>query len=330
MEHFVDRVLNVSRGVVGYAELHTGRQLLAYPGKSRANFSDDLKRVGIGKHPNAHEGRAFPVESHILIVVLSTEYDVGDVAQADNDSLILFDYQLAKFLGRAQISVRHQVHGNHGTFGISEGREIVIIHQRRAHVGRGDPASCHLVRLQPNPHGEGSIAEDVGPLHPADRAQLRLNHASQIVCDLVLIEVGGRKAEVHRRKLGISRLQIDDRNLRIGRQIIANLCHFRLDLSQRCSGVVIDLQVNCDRADTLSTCRLHVVDAIGAGNYPLDRGSDKSAHQVSACSDVHGRNLNDGYVAPRILPDAKRANCVQTRNQNHEVNYDRKNRPLYE
>src|SRR2546430_10374357 len=47
--------------------------------------------------------------------------------------------------------------------------------------------------------GEGAVAEDVGPLHAGDGAELRLNHARQVVGDLILIELG--RSEEHTSEL---------------------------------------------------------------------------------------------------------------------------------
>ena len=147
----------------------------------------------------------------------------------------------------------------------------------------------HLVRLEPDPHRERAVAEDVGALHAADRAQLRLDDARQVVGDLVLIEVGRREAEVHRRELVVRRLQLDDRRLGFGRQVVAHLRDLRLNLRQRGVGVVVELQVHGDRADALRARRLDVVDAVGAGDDALERRRDEPAHEIRVRADVGRR-----------------------------------------
>ena len=104
------------------------------------------------------------------------------------------------------------------------------------------------VRLEPDAHGERAVAQDIGALHAADGAQLGLHDARQVVGDLVLIEIVRGEAEVHRGELAVRRLQLDDRRFRLGRQIVAHLGDFRLDLGQRGVGVVVQLQVHGDRA----------------------------------------------------------------------------------
>ena len=188
----------------------------------------------------------------------------------------------------------------------------------------------HPIRLQPDAHGKRARAENVGALHAADRAQLGLDDARQVVGDLVRIEVGRREAEVDRRELIVGRLQLDDRRLRFGRQVVAHLRHLRLDLRQRGVGVVIELQVHGDRAEALRARRLHVVDAVGAGDDALERRRDESAHQIGVGADVGRRDADDRDVAARILPDAQRADRLQPGDQDDQVDDDRQDRPLDE
>ena len=90
-------------------------------------------------------------------------------------------------------------------------------------------------------HREGAVAQDVGALHAADRAEPRLHHAGQVVGDLVLVELVRGEAQVHRRELVVGRLQLDDRRLGLGRQVVAHLRHLGLDLGERRVRVVVEL-----------------------------------------------------------------------------------------
>ena len=91
-----------------------------------------------------------------------------------------------------------------------------------------------------------------GALHAADRGQLGLHHAGQVVGDLVLVELVRREAEVHRRELVVGRLQLDDGRLRFRRKLVAHLRDLGLDLRERGVGVVVELQVHRDGADGLA------------------------------------------------------------------------------
>ena len=111
------------------------------------------------------------------------------------------DDELPELLRRAQVGVGDEVHRHHRALGAAERRQVVVARQRVAHRRRRDAVRRHLVRLEPDAHGERAVAENVGALDAADGAQLRLHDARQVVGDLVLIEIGRREAEVHRREL---------------------------------------------------------------------------------------------------------------------------------
>ena len=192
-EDLVDRVLDVCGRVVGDARLHAGRHLRLDAGDFRADAPDDVERVGGGQHPDAHEDRRLTVEADVLLVVLRAEHDVGDVAEPDDDAVLLLDDELAELLRRAQVGVGDEVHRHHRSLGAPERREVVVARQRLPqHRGR-NAVRRHPVRLEPDAHGEGTVAEDVGALDAADGAQPRLHDANQIVGNLVLIEVGDEK-----------------------------------------------------------------------------------------------------------------------------------------
>ena len=76
--------------------------------------------------------------------------------------------------------------------------------------------------------------------------------------------------------------------------------------------------------------RLHVVDAVGAGDHALERRGDEAADEIGVRADVGGRDGHDRDVAAGILPHAQRADGLQARNQDHEADDDREDRPLDE
>jgi hypothetical protein len=102
--------------------------------------------------------------------------------------------------------------------------------------------SAAIRGLQPDPHREGAVAEDVGALHAGDRRQPRLHHPRQVVGDLVLVEVGRGEAEIHGGELVVRGLELDDRRLGLRRQVVAHLRDLGLDLGQRRVGVVVELR----------------------------------------------------------------------------------------
>src|SRR5579883_1837824 len=272
----------------------------------------------------------YAVESHILVVILRAQVHIRDLAQANDNVLVLLVHQLAELLGRPQVRVGDQVDRDHGSLGLAQRGKVIVFRERVAH-GRGRNAKGrHLVGLQPDAHREGAIAENVGPLHAADGAELGLHYARQIVGDLVLVQAGGRETDVHRGELIVCRLQIDDRLLGFGRQVVAHLRQLRLDLGQGSVGVVVQLQVHGDRAQALRARRLHVVDAVSAGDHPLDGRSNEAAHQVRVGADVDGRHLDDGDVAARILPHAQGTDRLQPGDQDNQIDDNGQDGPSYE
>ncbi len=183
----------------------------------------------------------------------------------------------------------------------------------------GDAEGGHPVRLQPDAHGEGAVAEDLGALHAGDGAQLRLHHAGEVVGDLALVEVVRREAEVGGGELAVGRLQVDDRRLRLGRKLVAHLRDLRLDLRERGVGVVVQFQVDGDRADALGAGRFDEIDPVGAGNDALERRRDEAAHEVGVRADVGRRHGDVGKVAARVLPDAQRTDRLQTGDEDHQA-----------
>lgn len=330
MQHLIDGVLNVSSRVVRNAQLHARRQLLLNGGKLFAYLFDDVQRIGGGKNPDTHEGSGFAIEADILIVVFGAQLDVSDFAQANHHTVFLLDDHLLEIFRRAQVGVGDQVHGNHGALGAAERRQIVVLGKHIAHVGGRDAAGRHLVGLEPDTHGKRAIAQNVGALHAADRAQPGLHHAREVVSNLIFVEVLGRKANVHCGKFLVCRLQIDYRYLRLRRQVVLHLVDLGLNLGQGRVGIVVQLQVDNNRAQALRAVRLHVVDSVGAGDHTLQGRGDETAHQVGIGSHIHGCDLDDGNVAARVLPHAQRAHSLETSNQNDEVHHHRQNRTLNE
>ena len=189
-EHFVDRVLDVSRRIVRNADLHPGRQFCLDAGNSRANLLDDFQRVGCRQDPDSHEGRGLAVEADFRVIVLGAEHDVSDVAESHDYAVVVLHHQLLEFFGGPQIGVGYQIDRHHRTLGGPERREIVVVRQSVVDSGGRNAERRHLVRLQPDPHRESAIAEDIGALHAADGAQFWLNDAGQVIGDLVLVEIG--------------------------------------------------------------------------------------------------------------------------------------------
>src|SRR5262249_44068767 len=136
------------------------------------------------------------------------------------------------------------------------------------------------------------------------------------------------KTEIHGRKLVVRSYQFNDRGLGFRRKIIAHLGYFRLDLRQGRVGVIVEPQMHRNGAHALRAGRLQVIDAVGAGNYALERRGDEPAHQIGIRADIGGRHPYNRYITPRILADAERADRLQARDQDYQANHNGEHRTL--
>ena len=323
LEHLVDRGLDVLRGVVRDASGHARGELGLDVRHGLAHGLHHVERVRRREGEDADEDRGLAVEADFLVVGLGAEDDVRDLAEAHEVAVPLLHDQLLELLRGLEVRVGDEVDRRHGPLRSPEGGEVVVLGERGADVGRRDPARGHPLRVEPHSHRERTVAEDVGALDSGDRAQLRLHDADEVVRDLVLIEVFGREAEVGRRELAVGRLQVDDRRLGLGGQLIANLGDLRLDLRQRGVGVEVELEVRGDRADALRARRLEEVDAVRAGDGALERRRDEATHEVRVGTDVRRGDDDVGHVAARKLAHYQRTDGLQPRDQNHEVDHHR-------
>ena len=330
LENLIDGVPDVDRRIVGDSGFHPHRELRLNLRHRFARPTDHVERVGGGKHPDSHEDGGLPVETDVLLVVLGAQRDVGDLAQPHDDALLFLDDELSEFLGGLEVRVGDEVDGHHGPFGLSQRGEIVVLCQRVPHVRGRDATSGHLGWIEPDAHGEVASAQDLGALHAADGAQLRLHDAREVIADLVLIEVFGGEAEVHRGELGVRGFELDDRCLGLRREVVAHLGDLRLDLGEGGVRVVVELQVHGDRAAPLGARRLEVVDAVRPGDHPLERRGDETADEIGAGADVGGRHLDDRDVAARILPHGEGPDGLQARDQDDQIDDDRQDRPTDE
>ena len=242
LDHLVDGVLDVGGGVVGDARLHAARQLLLDGVHLDAHAVDHVERVGVGQGPDAHEHGGLAREADLGVVVLRAEHHLADVLQPHDGAGLLADDEALEILHGAQVGVGGQVDLDERALGAADGGEVVVGGQRLTHLDRADVERGHALGLEPDAHGEGAGAEDVGALHAFDGGKARLDDAHQVVGDLVLLEHVGPEAEIGRGELAVGRLDVDDRHLGVRRQIAADLVDLGADFRERLDGVVVELQ----------------------------------------------------------------------------------------
>ena len=104
-----------------------------------------------------------------------------------------------------------------------------------------------------------------------------------------------------------------------GRQVAAHLVHLGADLGQGLGGIVVELEAHGDGGEAEGALRLHVVDAVGGGDGPLQRRGDEAAHQVGAGADVDGGDGDRRVFAARILADVQGADRLQAGDDDDQV-----------
>ena len=85
------------------------------------------KRVGGGQNENTHECRGVSGETHIGVIVLGAEVDIGDIPDSHDRPVLLFDHQLLEFFSGLQIRIGDQAGGHHGTFGLTHSGKVVVV-----------------------------------------------------------------------------------------------------------------------------------------------------------------------------------------------------------
>ena len=239
----------------------------------------------------------------------------------------LADHHLLEFLGGAQVGVRGQVHLDERTLGLADGRQVVVRGERCADLRGADVQGRHAVGLQPDAHGEGAGAQDVGALHALDGGEARLDHAEQVVGDLVLLEELRGEAEVGGGELAVGRLDVEDGDLSLGRQVAPDLVHFGADLGERLGCVVVQAQARSNDRAALLALRLDVFDSVGGGDHALERRGDEAPHQIGGGADVGGGDGDGRVLAARVLAHVQRADGLHARDDDQEIDDDREDRP---
>ena len=259
--------------------------------------------MGGREAPDAHKLGVLAVEEDAGIVILRAKFDVGDVAESDEDTYFLFYHELSELIGTGEVGVGHQVDCGHRSLCLSESRQIVVGLQGAAYVGGAHSKGREAVGLQPDPHREDPGTQNVGPLDAVDCGKLRLDNPCQEVGHLIRLHSRGGESEVHGGPEFVGVLEFDDGILGLGGEFVADLRELGLDLRQGGIRIVVELQVDGDRAEALGARTLNVVDPLGSRDHALERGGDVAADKIGVGTHIGGGDLDDRDVTARILAD---------------------------
>ena len=320
-------VVNVFRGVVRNAAGEAGGQLLLDGFHFGAHPLDHVQRVGVGQNPDAHEDRLLAVKPHLRVVILRAQLHVGHVAQPHEPVAGLADDEIAELLDGAEIGVGGQVHLDQRTLGAADGGKEIIVGQRQANLVRADVERGQAVGFEPDAHGEGAAAQDVRALHAFQRGEPGLDHADEVIGDLVRLQNVRGETQIAGGNLRVGGFDVDHGHFGLRRQVVADLVHLGADFGERLVGVVIQLEPGGDGGQAQRAARLQVFNAVGGGDGALERRGDEAAHQLGAGADIDGGDGDGGVFTARILADVERADGLETGDQNHQVHHQRQHRP---
>ena len=101
----------------------------------------------------------------------------------------------------------------------------------------------------------------------------------------------------------------------------ADLIDLGADLGQGLGGVVVEFQADGDGGDALGALRFQVINAVGRGNGPFQRGGDEAPHQFGAGPDIDGGDGDRRVLAAGVLADIEGAHGLQPGNDDEQADH---------
>ena len=126
LEYLADGFPDKVGRVVGNLHRHARRKEAAEFRELVAHALADVEGVCRRQAPDADELRGLPVEADVGVVILRTQFHVGDVLETDQHAVAFLDHELPELLGGFQVRVGDQVDGGHGPLGLANRREVVV------------------------------------------------------------------------------------------------------------------------------------------------------------------------------------------------------------
>ena len=327
--HLVDRGIHEFGGVVDNLAVEPARQLRLDVRPDLVHTAHHLQQIGGRRDLNADIDRLLAVEADLGFIVLGAKRDVGDVLQAYHRPVRLFDDEIAELLGRMQAGRCGEVDLHHLALGRADAGNVVVGGERLTDVGRGQPVCGELLRIEPGAQREHLLAEQLRGLHARYGLQLGLHDAREIIGDLVRRQRIAVEPEIHRVD-GLADLDGQDRLLRPGRQLIEDRVDLGVDFGQRLVGIVVEPQIDRDRAGAALAGRRHVVDAVGLGDGDFERRGDEARHHVGIGAVIGGGDGHDRVLGARILQHRQRVIGAHAEHQDQQADDRSEDRPANE
>ena len=326
----MQRVGHEHRRVVGHLHVDVARQGRPDPGHLGVQPARHFDLVAAGYGPDAEVDGLLVAELGDVVGLLGTQLHPGHVRQPYDRPVPLGHDEVLELLGGTQIGVGQEVDLYQLALGLTHGREVVVALQRGVYVAGREVERGQPVGVDPDPHGDGTAAHDVHPLHPRQGGELGLHVAGEPVGELGDIPLGRREAQIERRVGPVRPLHFDDGRLGLGGQLGANLLQPGGHLCQRRRAVVVQLQVHGDAADAGPAGGLDVVDARNGGDGALDRRREKATHGLGAGAVIHRRDQHRRALDARILLHRQRRDCSPSHEHDDEVHDHREDGVLDE
>jgi DNA invertase Pin-like site-specific DNA recombinase len=239
------------------------------------------------------------------------------------------DHQLPERLGAIERGQRVDADLGVVAFHLARGGGEVVGGERRPHVVRGHAERRHAGRIEPDAHGEGLAAENLGVGDPVDRLQARLDDASQVVGDLGRGHHLRVERQIHERE-ALAGLLDHDRIVGVARQEAAHLIDLGQSVRHRPVGIGVETQIERDCRGVLLRGRDQRVDSLGARHRLLDRGGDEALDDVGRGAGVGRGDGDRGVRGLGKLPHLKPVGGHSADQQNEQTNHGRQHRPADE
>ena len=256
---------------------------------------------------------------------MSGEVDLADILNPYQGVALALDDEFAELIDRFGACVGGGIRDREGALHLTRSRLIIIGDDRRRDIGRRDVARGHPARIEPETHRERLLAKDFRLGHAGSGLQDRLHDTAQVIRDLRLSEGLAGEAQIERIDR-ITSLFRDDRIVGFARQLVFDLIDLGQNFGQRFVGVIIEDNIDRDRALALGRGRGDIVDSLRARDRLFERVGDEPLHQFCRSAGIACGHRDDGVLHLRILPQRYRQHRARADEQDQDTDDRRKDR----
>ena len=192
MGDLLDRNLDKGGGIIGIDDLDTCRKIGLQFGKSWLDGFGGIQGVGPGGQHDGHAAGRLAVEGAQRCIILATDFDPGDILEADLGAVAVdLQQDLGKLFRRAHLGLGHHagvdlLAGNRGRAAqIADGNLIVLGLDSGSDIARSELKAVEFVGIKPDAHGV-LTAEDPDAAHARGPAQWIAQGGDHEIGEIVL------------------------------------------------------------------------------------------------------------------------------------------------